>query len=672
MATADPVEQVKARLRAVADQIKELSRSEGPPETFFKPFLQLLCSALHAHGGVVWYVEGDRLRPAHAVGGENLAAVDQPEVAQLNLKLVTDSLVTEQTAAYHNSSEVGLPEDFTLLVIPVKANGQPVAAVEVFQRGNITPAAREGYAQFVERMCVHATAFLEAKTASESVMKDDGFWSEFETAILDMNRLLDVKHVCGVGANDGKKLLGVQRVSVAYKKGRRTDVLASSGVDEVQKRADQTRSLGKLAAEAIRFGQPIVFTGTIDQFSKKMGQLLDTHVRLSNARYVMLVPLYANDRRRIDVDPTSQEARNEVKRKPIGCLIAEQLSDGNPPADVEKRAHLLADHLSAALSNSRTFSQIPMFSTLRAAGALRDWFHGRKLMKLLLFLGAVTAVVAALTFVPWEYRVKADGKLMPVAQTRVYAPVEGEVAEIKVDSGANVSAGDELIVLENPEIRAEIVGIKAQIREKEELIVQLDNQAAIANRDRDSKEVARIGVQMTETEVQIEGLRSQLEILLGREQRLIIKAPVDGVVATFQIEELLSGRPVNRGEMLLEIMQPTGRWRLEVQVPEHRMGHIRRGMEVKETAELPATYVLATATEQSYPGTLSEVATRADVSSEAGTNVFEVYLNLDQEDRPAELNIGSEVTAKIECGKRSLGYVLFGDVVEFIQRQLWW
>jgi hypothetical protein len=29
------------------------------------------------------------------------------------------------------------------------------------------------------------------------------------------------------------------------------------------------------------------------------------------------------------------------------------------------------------------------------------------------------------------------------------------------------------------------------------------------------------------------------------------------------------------------------------------------------------------------------------------------------------------VTAKINCGKKSLGYVLFGDVIEFLQRKLW-
>ncbi len=27
---------------------------------------------------------------------------------------------------------------------------------------------------------------------------------------------------------------------------------------------------------------------------------------------------------------------------------------------------------------------------------------------------------------------------------------------------------------------------------------------------------------------------------------------------------------------------------------------------------------------------------------------------------------------RIACGRRSLGYVLFGDVIEFVQRRFWW
>lgn len=670
MATTDSVEQVKARLRAVADQIQEMSRADGPNETFFQPFLQLLCSALHAPGGVVWYVDGDRLRPAHAVGGENLRAIDEPEASKLNLQLVTDSLVAEQTATYHSSTEVGLPEEFSLLVIPVKAKNKTVAAVELFQRGNISDAARNGYAQFVERMCGFATAFLERKAEAESVVNDDSFWTQFETTLLDLNRLLDTRHVCGVAANDGKTLLGVQRVSVAYKRGRRTDVLASSGVDEVQKRADQTRSLSRLAAETIKLGQPVIFTGTIDEFSKRIGELLDTHVRLSNARYVMMIPLFANDRRQIDIDPTSDEARQEIARKPIGCLIAEQLSDAHPPDDVERRGMLLADHLGASLSNARSVEQIPFSRTLRSAGALRDWMHGRKLLKTLLALAVLVATALVLAFVPWEYRVKADGRLMPVQQTRVYAPVDGEVESILVESGQQVSLEQPLVQLQNPELKAEIVRLTNERRESEKSAVVLMNQINELVDDK-PEEAARLTADYLEARGRVLSLDDQLEILQQRYDRLLIRADRAGVIATFQLEELLAGRPVNRGELLLEIMQPDGEWRLELQVPEHRIGHIRRSIARQSASELPATYVLATATEKSYPGQLERLSTMADVSQQEQTNVVECYVSLDREERP-DLSIGAEVTAKIDCGQRSLGYVLFGDVVEFFQKQMWW
>ena len=44
---------------------------------------------------------------------------------------------------------------------------------------------------------------------------------------------------------------------------------------------------------------------------------------------------------------------------------------------------------------------------------------------------------------------------------------------------------------------------------------------------------------------------------------------------------------------------------------------------------------------------------------------------VEKKDNTNRCRIGAEVTAKIHCGQRSLGYVLFGDVVEFVQRYFW-
>ena len=678
MTTAEQLEQVKARLRAVADQIRELSKSAAPPEQFWRNFLESLIEALHAHGGVVWTVTdgpdgrpGAGVRPQVAAGGQELAKLDDPEVSQLNQKLVIDSLVLEQTAAYHASDEVGLPPELALLVIPVKANGMPVAAVEIIQRGNISKEAREGYAQFIERMCAHATNFLERREAGESVLKTHSFWGDFEAALLDMHRHLDVMHVAGVAANDGKKLLEVNRLSVVEKRGKKCVVRATSGVDEVQKRADQTRSLARLAKEAIKLGEPVTFSGTVEGFGRKMNDLVDTHVRLSNARFLMLVPLFANDRKRDDLEPSSDELRKLKPRKAIGCLVIEQLTDGRPPADLPQRAALLADHTGAALHNARIVRQIPLFGVLRKSGAVTDWLHGRKLVKLLLALTAIAGVAAALAFIPWDYRVKGEGALMPAEQSRVFAPMDAEVAEVLVKSGDEVVEGQTLVRLESDELEQRLQQLQTQQSNARARAASLSGDIEEARRSGDRAAQLRASGERFQAEQEAESYQPQIDSINDRLAKLEVKAPSDGIVTTFQVDQLLLGRPVGRSDLLMEVMDPTGPWRLEVDVPEHRMGHVLRAQAKAGDVSLPVKYVLATAPEKTYLGTVSEQSTKASPSSEAGTAVLEFYVDIDQENLPERV-IGAEVTAKIDCGQRSLGYVLFGDVVEFLLRHLWY
>ncbi len=63
------------------------------------------------------------------------------------------------------------------------------------------------------------------------------------------------------------------------------------------------------------------------------------------------------------------------------------------------------------------------------------------------------------------------------------------------------------------------------------------------------------------------------------------------------------------------------------------------------------------------------MSTRADASP-AGGSVIELHVEPTGQALP-EYRIGAEVNAKVHCGQRSLFYVLFGDVVEFIRKRLW-
>ena len=114
-------------------------------------------------------------------------------------------------------------------------------------------------------------------------------------------------------------------------------------------------------------------------------------------------------------------------------------------------------------------------------------------------------------------------------------------------------------------------------------------------------------------------------------------------------------------------MDDTGPWQLELNVAEHRTGHLFRAQDV--TADpLPIEYLLVTAPERTYLALLKEVGSRVVTSD--NTPVVEVLAS-PGDDQALSRRIGAEVRARIHCGRKSIGYVLFGDVIEFVQKYFW-
>jgi multidrug resistance efflux pump len=291
------------------------------------------------------------------------------------------------------------------------------------------------------------------------------------------------------------------------------------------------------------------------------------------------------------------------------------------------------------------------------------------LWTLLGITAAVAILTAVMILVPWEYRVEAEGLLLPADKREVFVPMDAEVQEVLVTSGQHVAKGDLLARLDNRELDADLVMASTQLDEKRKLHRALQVQADQALKSGRRDEELRLFGQMEEAREQILGLAKQVAILSERKAKLEVRAPVDGTVATFQVDQLLKHRPVQRGEVLISIMNEDGPWQLELKVEEARLGHLVRAQEAAK-APLPIEFVLVMKPEQHYAATLKEVATRATLNEEQQLVVRSIAdLDVDLGD---QRRIGAEVRARIDCGIKPVGYVLFGDVIEFIQRYLWW
>lgn len=230
--------------------------------------------------------------------------------------------------------------------------------------------------------------------------------------------------------------------------------------------------------------------------------------------------------------------------------------------------------------------------------------------------------------------------------------------------------GDVLLRLQNNELEAQWVKLNNTLAEKEKLIRILNGRISLLRRFEDREDRLRLESQKFETEVEVEDIRKEIVVLKIRRERLVVRSPMDGLVATFQLDLKLRGRPVQKGEMLLEIMEPSGPWRIELDVPDSRLGHLLTG-QAGAKEPLDVEFILATRPEDSYVGQVKNINTRTELSEKEGS-VVPVMVKLDKTQLPVEdLRIGADVRAKINCGQKSLGYCLFGDVIEFLQKSLW-
>ena len=487
--------------------------------------------------------------------------------------------------------------------------------------------------------------------------------------LLSLQRSLDLNEVANVVVNDGRILFGVDRVSLAMRNGRKTVIKAVSGQESVHPRGNLIQRMSQLTHRVIESGDPFRYDGSIGSIPKQLEEPLADFIQESGTRFLLIVPLREPERLVKPEEPMGGASSKQVERAAIGALIVEQMASSQPSTLLKSTLDSVVDHIAAAAYNARAHSTIFLLPLWRSTGRFFEWLRGRRLAIAAAILALLGAAAAALVLVPWDYRVDGTGRLMPVTQREVFAPWDGQVYELYVEGGTHVEKDQPLMMLNNDELKAELVKVESELQEKQKLLHSLKAQADDAEKNGKTDEKLKAKGKSLETQVEIDGAILQREILQDRLKKLIVRAPIAGVVTTFQVQQLLENRPVKRGDLLLQVMDESGDWQLELEIAEHRVGRILKAQQALGP-ELPIEYRLLTSPESSFKATLESLATRTVTAEEKGS-VLEARASLDNSHLP-ERAIGADVRARIGCGKSCLGDVLFGDVVEFIQKYLWW
>lgn len=686
------LKKVRERVMQLAREIEQMSGQELPPPLFFQEFLTRVVTAVGARAGVVWLLdESGRLNLIAQMNLEQTGLRETPGALGVNEKLLIEVMQTGEARTLTHGGEAKLPTEHVLVLSALSKEKKCVGVVELFQRPDVPVKAQSGYMQFLEQMCGYASRFLEGRRRNQGDSADlkNQFWTDFEQFSLRLQRSLNEQEVADAAASDSRALLGCDRVSVAIRKGRSFKIRAVSGQSSVNARANLIVAMQKLSRRVIEMGETLVYTGKVEGLAPQIEEPLAAFVQESGSRMVMLVPMFENEELVRKQGEEEDRERRKKRPKATGCMVIEQIAESEPSPQLEQRAELVADHVGASLWNARQHGRIFGLSLWKLIGKGMEWFRGRKLAISTAVLLGIAAIVAVMTLYKLEYPVKAEGKWMPVEQTAVFAPYDGTITRegILIPKDQLVKKGQLLIVLENRELEGQIEEAKAAVEKQKNTLLAKEEEIDNAElQQRNEEENQRGSASTTVKRLQVERQRILGDMKIAqqqlshlekrREEKLKIVALADGRIPDFQLRQLLEDRPVRAGDHLFDIMNDGegSQWHMELLVEEKRMGHILRAQRDRvaegKSADLEGEFKLASQPEKEFKCHLTKVATRSTTDTEMGT-AFELTAEADPGQELPPQRIGVEVTVHLYCGKTSLAYWCFGDVVEFVQKYVW-
>ena len=625
---AQTVEQTKQQIRSLVGEIAQLSKSDVEAEEYYAAFMQRVVSALAAVGGAVWLL-GEATRPELAYQINLSESLLRPgsEDATRHLRLLHHIARTGEPqlvppmSGGEGEEAGGNPTSYLLVLAPLVSDGTMEGVIEVFQRADSQPATQRGYLRFLIQMCELAGEWLKSRKL-EHFSNRHSLWAQADQFSRMVHENLDVRETAYTIVNEGRRLIGCDRVSVAIKRGRTCKVEAISGQDTIESRSNVVTALGKVATRVVATGESLWYVGNTEDLPPQVEDAIDAYVDESYSKNVIVLPL----RKPSDPEEAAQSGRNadmigevHVEREIFGALIVEQIETDLPREILEPRIDLVYEHSTRALSNALDYNSIFLMPMWRAIGKSTVLVKGRNLPKTLTVGGAIIAVVLALFLIPTDFNLKADGTLQPIVRRDVFFDVDGTITDVLVKSDQLVKKGDPLLRLENHDLEQEWQKVIGQMSETTERLDSL--RRAKQNSNLKPAEMAQISGEYLQLLEREKNLRGQLALIEEKRKNLVVRSPIDGqVLLPWDAEQSLKHRPVVTGQRVLTVADPSGDWELELAMPERRMGHVRKALD-EFGPDLEVSYVSAADPRSPKYGTLKKVYGITQVKGEEGPTV---------------------------------------------------
>ncbi len=687
------VEQVQREIRRLAEEVAQLSEQDLGPAEYYGEFLQRVLAAIVAPAGAIWLKTAQgNLQLQYQINLREVGLDRSEESRQSHDELLRQAIMKGQPGFFPPQSglgdgsggdtKAGNPTNFVILLAPILLDKQVVGIIEVWQDPRRGPEAQRGFLHFLVRMAGLASSYtrnqhLRQMTGQQAV------WTQLEAFARQVHSSLNPTEVAYLVANEGRRLIECDRVSVAVRKGKRCTVEAISGADVVEKRSNLVQLMRALFDSVIKWGEKLVYSGTKDDtLPPDVLKALDEYLAESNSKLLVIQPL--------------RDDREAESKKPArSALMMECFEPNAAPEQLIARLDVVGRHSVSGLYNAAEHRRIPMRFIWGPLAKVQEGLGGKARAIMILIGAALVALVAVLVFVPGTLKVEAKGQLLPKKRGYVFSPTDARVIDFKggIKTGSRVGKGMDLVEMYDDTMGTKVNELLAEAgaaKSKYDSAVAEEIKAKARNATpQDMAPILRDKFDAESTfrtkSLQLELLKRRTNANLRNPGEFWVKSPMSGVILSSDFREMVNRR-VKANEPILRIGQATDNikdWEIELKIPQKNIGQILAAFPHGDpNAELDVDLLLASAPTSTYKGKLvrHRVAVEANPNRDDNNEAEPVILawvriegpGIDEADRiPTKyLLTGTEVHAKVRCGKHALGYTLFYGVWEWMYEKV--
>jgi len=675
------------------EEVARLSGSDLPPATFFQEFLVRVLAGVEAPAGAVWLRTPQGFLQLQCQHNLDSVGLDQHKGGrQSHNELLRQAFQTAKPMLLDPFGQTGIqdgmpagnPTQYVVLLAPIQVEKETVGLVEVWQDPRWDARVQRSCLSYLVQMAGYASNYVRT-TQGRKLAGQEQVWTQLETFAREIHASLDPTRVAYQIANEGRRLVGCDRLSVATVEVKKSRIEAVSGADVIEKRSNLIVLMRALVDAVLAWGEKLVYTGTKDDsLPPDVLTALDDYLAESNSKLLILAPL--RDERQKDRAGPARSA-----------LLMENFETPESVDPLIARLDVVGRHATSALYNATEMRRIPLGWVWRPVARIQEGLGGKTKAIITAVAAAVVLLLGVLIFVPYMLEMEANGQLLPAERKKVYPSNPGYIRRFLINQNDNVGAGASLVEMYDEELKSKLTKLQVEIQGSEAQWQSAQGQYTAA---KNPAEQAKYAIERDKYGFTLQTSRNELDSLVNihnADKRNLgyfwLKAPpftdpfaVRGekvwtvLDADFKEQESKYVKPT---DPVLRLGNKGGRWELELKIPQKSIGQIRKAFGSDDpAAKLDVTLIVMSDPTRKFRGVLeqSKVAAEAtpnrDDHNESAPVVI-AYVSLDdpsipEADRvPPELLVtGVEVHAKVACGKHAMGYSLFYGLWEFFYEKV--